>query len=66
MNELMRQAGAIFAAIIGVAILAVIVSRQANTSQVLETGFKGFSTILGTALSPVTGGPAFGGGASFP
>lgn len=66
MNELARQAGAIFAAIIGVAILAVIVSRQANTSKVLETGFRGFSNILGTALSPVTSGKAFGGGVSFP
>lgn len=50
----------ILTAVIGVAILAVLVSRNANTSGVISSASKGFSGILGTALSPVTGS-TFGG-----
>jgi hypothetical protein len=49
-------------AIVGVAIIAVLVSRNAQTSQVLQAGGGAFSSILGTALSPVTGGGSFTGG----
>lgn len=42
-------------AIIGVAIVAVLVSPKANTGQVLTAGGSAFSGVLGTALSPVTG-----------
>ena len=47
---------AIFMAIIGVAIVAVLVSKQANTANVLGSGGNAFSLILKTALSPVSGG----------
>ena len=43
-------------AIIGVATLAVILSPKANTVNVIKAGAGGFSTDLGTALSPITGG----------
>lgn len=43
-------------AIIGVALLAVIVSRQAATTSVLSAGSGAFSGALCTALSPITGG----------
>lgn len=43
-------------AIIGVAILAVLVSPRAQTGNVLSAGANAFSSILGSALSPVTGG----------
>jgi hypothetical protein len=43
-------------AIIGVAILAVLVSRQSNTSGVISAASKGLAQDLGAALSPVTGG----------
>jgi hypothetical protein len=43
-------------AIIGVAILAVIVSKNSNTTGVLSAGSSAFSGALGTALSPITGG----------
>jgi hypothetical protein len=46
----------IITAIIGVAIVAVLVSRQADTANVLTAGGKAFSSILQTAVSPVTGG----------
>lgn len=53
---------AIITAIIGVAIIAVLVSKQSNTSGVLSAGGNAFSNILKTAVSPVTGGSSIGGG----
>lgn len=51
-------------AVIGVAVIAVLVSKKAATVDVLGAGSKGFSGILGSALSPITGG-TFTGGAAF-
>lgn len=51
----------ILTAIIGVAILAVLVSRQSNTSGVIGAFGSAFSSDLATALSPITGG----GGSTF-
>jgi hypothetical protein len=48
-------------AIIGVAIIAVLVSRNAQTGSVLTAGGNAFSGILGSALSPITGGSGFTG-----
>lgn len=50
----------VLTAIIGVAIIAVLVSKNANTTQVISAGGSAFSSALGTALSPVTG-QSFGG-----
>ena len=41
--------------IIGLATVAVLVSKQANTSGVLKSAGDAFGSILGTALKPVTG-----------
>lgn len=46
---------AIGTAIVGVAILAVLVSRRSNTAGVISAGGNAFSQMLGTAISPVTG-----------
>lgn len=46
-------------AIIGVAIISVLVSKNANTSSVLGAGGSAFSGILSTALSPVSGQSGF-------
>ena len=43
-------------AIVGVAVIAVIVSKQANTAGVLQAGGQSFATALGAATAPVTGG----------
>jgi PRD1 phage membrane DNA delivery len=43
-------------AIIGVAILAVLVSQNSQTASVLQAAGNAFSGSLGAALSPVTGG----------
>jgi PRD1 phage membrane DNA delivery len=54
-------------AIIGVAIIAVLVSKSAQTPQVLSAAGGAFSTTLGAALGPITGGGlGFGGGFSGP
>ena len=46
----------IILAVIGVAIIAVLVSSQAQTGPVLTAGGTAISKVLGSALSPVTGG----------
>ena len=46
----------ILMAVIGVAVIAVIISSKAQTASVLQAGGNAFSTVLGSALSPVTGG----------
>lgn len=45
---------AVLMAIIGIAIVAVLVSKQANTASVLTAGGGAFSGILKTALAPVS------------
>lgn len=55
MDKLTEAGVTILMAIIGVAILAVLVSRQSNTTGVLSAFGTAFSGILGTAVSPVTG-----------
>lgn len=65
----------IVTAVIGVAILAVIVSRNSRTSEVIQSAASGFGSVLGVAVSPITGNTpnlaypggfgSFGGGFSF-
>lgn len=61
-EQLITSVVTVATAIIGVAIIAVLVSKNANTSGVLQAGGSAFSGALGTALSPVTGASGFGGG----
>lgn len=56
MNNLTEAAVTIFSAIIGVAILSVLVSQKANTAGVIQAAASGFSNSIGAAVSPVTGG----------
>lgn len=55
MNQLTESAVTIAMAIIGVAILAVIVSRNANTAGVLQAMASAFGNTLSVATAPVTG-----------
>lgn len=55
MNELWSSVTAIALAIVGVAVLAVIVGKNSNTSGVISAASSGFSGALSTALSPITG-----------
>lgn len=60
MNDDVKNIGAaitgFISAIIGLAILAVILSNSSNTVNVLTTFFSGFAGLIQTAVSPVTGG----------
>lgn len=56
MQKMFSEIAGLLALIIGVAILAVLVSRQANTSQVIQSSGQAFSNLILAAVSPVTGG----------
>ena len=62
-DQLITSVVTVLTAIIGVAIIATLVSKNANTAGVLTAGGSAFSSMLSTALSPVTsgGGGGFGG-----
>jgi len=55
MNHLTESLTTIALAIVGVAILAVLVSRNANTSGVIQSAASGFGNSLLAAEAPVTG-----------
>lgn len=55
MNQLTEAALTIAMAIIGVAIVAVLVSRNANTTGVLQAIASAFGNTLSVATAPVTG-----------
>ena len=61
MGHLGDQITAILVAIVGVAIVAVIVSNRANTANVITSASGALANAIGTAVSPVTGA-SFGGG----
>lgn len=50
----------VLTAIIGVAILAVLVSKQSQTGNVIKAASSGFAADLSAALSPISGS-GFGG-----
>lgn len=61
-DRLVSSIVAILTAIIGVAIIAALVSKNAQTPQVLQAAGTAFSGILGSALGPITGnGSSLGG-----
>lgn len=55
MNQATEAMVTIFTAIIGVALLAIIISQKSNTAGVLQAFGSMFSNALGVAVSPVTG-----------
>lgn len=52
----------ILLAIVGVAVIAVLVSKGAQTGNVFTSAGQAISNMLCVALSPVTGGSCGGGG----
>ena len=56
MNNIGTSIAALFTAAIGLAIVAVLVSKNANTAGVLQATGTGFGSIISAAVSPVTGG----------
>lgn len=63
MNNFWSGIVTVLVAIIGVAILATLVSRNAQTPQVIKSAASGFAEMLSAATGPVTGArsSAFGG-----
>lgn len=55
-DQLFHSITTVMTGILGIAILAVIVGTQSKTADVISAGGTAFKGILGTALSPVTGG----------
>lgn len=60
MNEVWSGVVTIAVAIVGVATLSVIVSRNAQTPQVINAAGKSFAEAIGAAVSPVSGGFTLG------
>lgn len=56
MGKIGDEISAILTAIIGLAILAVIVSGGSNTVNVITAAFSGLNALIRTAITPVTGG----------
>lgn len=54
-DQLISSVVTVATAIVGVAIIAVLVSGKANTSGVISAGASGFAQDLAAAVSPVTG-----------
>jgi hypothetical protein len=65
MSDAMEKVTTIAVAIVGVATLAVLVSKRADTSNVIRSAGGAFSQALGVAVSPVTGGGGGLGGNGF-
>jgi hypothetical protein len=71
-DELFRSIFTVATAIVGVAIIAVLVSRNAKTSEVISSAGNSFARAISAATAPVTGsggGLGFGGfsgGAGYP
>lgn len=55
MNETLRALTVISTAIIGLAVVSVILSQRANTASVISTAGQAFAGLLSTSTKPVTG-----------
>ena len=60
MNNFWSGIVTILVAIIGVAVLATLVSKQAKTSEVITSAGNAFANALGAATRPVAGGGLMG------
>ena len=54
-DQLIASVVTVGTAIVGLAIIAVLVSRNANTPQVINAGGSAFSQAIQAAVSPVSG-----------
>ncbi len=54
-SEILRDVTTVALAIVGVAVLAVLVSRRSNTTGVINASSSAYNTALATAVGPVTG-----------
>ena len=61
MNEIMHDISGIAMAIIGVAILAVLVKNGNQTTQVIGAASSGFASVLGVAMGGAGSANPYGG-----
>ncbi len=62
MSQALEAAAAIAFAVIGLAIISVIVSKSANTPSVIQASSSGFSSIISAAVAPISSGNSMFGG----
>jgi len=55
MSQITEMLLTIAMGVVGVAILALIVSKNSNTAGVIQASASGFGNVLDVAISPVTG-----------
>ena len=65
LDRTMDQIATIGVAVLGVAIVAVLVSQRAQTSSVIQAMGGAFSQVIGAAVAPVSGTQSQSGGFSF-
>ncbi len=56
MNRWLEQIVVVLTAIVGLAMLSVLVSKNAQTGNIITTAGTAFANAIGAAVSPVTGG----------
>jgi hypothetical protein len=56
MGDVGKSLISVIAGVTGLAIIAVLVSRQAQTTQILNATFGGYTSALRAAVSPVRAG----------
>jgi hypothetical protein len=56
MSNLLNSVVVVLSAVVGLAALSVFLSKSSNTVGVIQAGGSAFSSILGAAVAPVTGG----------
>lgn len=60
MNSFVEGISTIALAVVGLAVVAVIVSRNSNAGGIIQAGASGLANNIGVAISPVTGSsPSF-------
>jgi len=60
-DQLIASVVTVATAIVGLAIIAVLVSKNAQTSTVIGAGGTAFAQAVGAAVAPVTGGSGLSG-----
>jgi hypothetical protein len=58
-DQLIASVVTVATAIVGLAIIAVLVSKNANTAGVVQAGGSSFAQAIQAAVSPVTGSSGF-------
>lgn len=61
MNDIMKDVTGVAMAIVGVAILAVLVSRNSQTTQVVGAASGGFAQVLSVAMGGASSAHPYGG-----